>query len=576
LVKTLSRLMTCGGIAIFCCLNSLPASGATGQSIHKLVKKAEDSWLRHDFSDVNAYANLVLEADGEHIDGLYWAGRYAQHMMMDQINQGRQVAHPDVISWRDEAIGYFVRVLNQHEKHRPSLLALGLVYYEGGLPDRLVGLFEAVRQQNPTEPEAYFMICLGLQRQGETALAYGAFARGMGYVEDGYLRTSLALLGDENTLAGWRSKDPLFLTGVNERLKEHFSRVVYAEMRFGNSIKNLHGVDTDQGEMFVRFGSPLTRHERTRAMATYELWDYGDFQLAFYEIGGRGNWTLQWAVLDQVEYVPKAFLSRNPDRYVDPYQWRRFGIPVQVGQFRGVDGMTRLEVFMSIPDDQVSCQMERVGLGRVDLQKGIFLFDDKWQPRVQNINDITHMPRLDGRNQSAGQLLWAENVNVAPGSYHFAVETSDNLEAALGQHLDEIDVVDFGGDALKLSSLVLAKNIRENHDKPFGRGQFTILPNPSKQFTTEDRVGVYFETYNLSRDPDGNFKGEALFLLGGEGDEWQVVKKENIQGHSDWTPKKILLPVKPMGAGSKTLRVQVRDLVSGQVAERETTFRVVW
>lgn len=567
---------------IWCTIVFLPfltqesALASSVKSVHALVKKAEDSWLRQDFSDVQVYANSVLEVDGEHVDGLYWAGRYAQHMMMDQINQGRRVEHPDVVSWRDEAIGYFARVLNQRETHRPSLLALGLVYYEGGLPDRMVGLFEAERQRKPNEAEAYFMICLGLQRQGETGQAYGAFAHGLRYVQDGYLQASLSLLGDEDVLAGWRSRDPFFLTGVNERLKEHFSRVVYAEMRFGNSIKNIHGMHTDQGEMFVRFGPPLTRHERTRAMATYQLWDYGDFQLAFYEIGGRGNWVLQWAVMDQVEYVPKDFLLRKPERYVDPYQWRRFGIPVQVGQFRGADGLTRLEVFLGIPDDQVFFEAERVGLGRVNLQKGIFLFDDAWQARVQNVSDITHMPWLDGNNLTAGQLLWSEKVDVAPGNYHFAVEASDNFEAALGQYLDDIDVIDFGGESLKLSSLVLARNIRENADRPFGRGQFTILPNPSKKFTTTDRVGVYFEAYNLSRGPDGKVNGEALFLIGREGDGWQVVKKELIQGIQNWTPKKTMLTAKSMGAGLKTLRVRVNDLVSGQVAETETTFRVAW
>ncbi len=55
----------------------------------------------------------------------------------------------------------------------------------------------------------------------------------------------------------WNANDPLFLTKYNERLLEHYSRVAYANLRFG--FNDIPGWKTDRGEVYVRYGEPLNK-----------------------------------------------------------------------------------------------------------------------------------------------------------------------------------------------------------------------------------------------------------------------------------------------------------------------------
>src|SRR5690606_6372272 len=69
------------------------------------------------------------------------------------------------------------------------------------------------------------------------------------------------LSGDPATRAAWsrfllRTSDPLFLTPMNERRLEHFTRVVLAELWFGDPRGISRGAESDPGIILIRYGEP--------------------------------------------------------------------------------------------------------------------------------------------------------------------------------------------------------------------------------------------------------------------------------------------------------------------------------
>ena len=54
----------------------------------------------------------------------------------------------------------------------------------------------------------------------------------------------------------WLMADPLWATSDNEGRNEFLSRAVFAELRFSVEEFGIHGIDTDRGDVYVRYGPP--------------------------------------------------------------------------------------------------------------------------------------------------------------------------------------------------------------------------------------------------------------------------------------------------------------------------------
>lgn len=89
----------------------------------------------------------------------------------------------------------------------------------------------------------------------------------------------------------WIDRDPLWSTEPNEALIEHASRMVEADLRFGQPDAGGHGWDSDAGEIFVRYGSPLITARYNSLTEGYMLLHYGDRRFMFMVPGRQGSYT---------------------------------------------------------------------------------------------------------------------------------------------------------------------------------------------------------------------------------------------------------------------------------------------
>ena len=602
---------------------------------------AELHWIWERWGVAYEHAKRAIELDPDHVGALYVAGRYAAWQMMRYLSAERVDYKYDDFgnlnyrifsmedfaeSDRDEAIGYLTRALSVDAEHRPSRLLLGLVYYEAGMPGELVKLFRAYLERHPDDSDAHFFVGLGYQAQDDLPRAYRAYVKGLARMsekEQQFMQSVFMLAGrkeleeeddlpDEEALRRfWTGRDPLFLTPLNERLMEHCGRVAYANLRFGEPLKDIPGWATDKGQAYIRYGRPIVRSVQPAEIDTgvdqpgwyqeylavraqqgtvpydyhhrSEMWEYEGFKLIFLNTDTRDHWRFGIAWMGNYPMGFSTLIDRIPEYYKDPYGWERYDAPYQIAQFRGEEGMSRVEVYYALPGEEVAHQPVRTGVKEVDLKQGLFLFDAEWDTVKKVVGNVQMMPWVVYDGTREGYLFASERLTLEPGTYFLAAEVEDRATKTIGAFRESLPVQRFGRDSLGVSSLLLARRIVEKEDAPFGREQFLVLPNPLRRCRRDGQAFFYFEVYNLSRDEFGathydiTYQVRVLTEEALEGEpEWTTAVSHTHRGNRGWEPHYLALDLDGAKPGPRDFRVVIKDLHDQQEAMTSTIFRVMW
>ncbi|MGQ0642977.1 MAG: GWxTD domain-containing protein [Gemmatimonadaceae bacterium] len=97
-------------------------------------------------------------------------------------------------------------------------------------------------------------------------------------------RSQLPALREAGDRFYWLHSDPLWLVPGNMRWVEFLGRLTFAELRWGVPELGLRGLDTDQGRVYVRFGSPtrIAGADTSRLGVPHITWSYrGGVRLRF-------------------------------------------------------------------------------------------------------------------------------------------------------------------------------------------------------------------------------------------------------------------------------------------------------
>lgn len=555
----------------------------------RLARKAADAFAEGRIDEAFRAALAALGLDPGHAGAHYWAGRcsawWATHP--PDPEEGEVLYGRD--HYRREAERHFDETLSLAPDHRPARLALCRVLYDAGDLDRFSRAVAAYRELGPNRAEPWFLQSLGEQAAGDTRAAYLSFIEGLSRLsgaDSAYVR-SLGLLARDGKEAAlqpealrsfWAARDPLYLTPVNERLKEHFSRVVYAELWFGDPFGGIPGWETDRGEVYVRYGQPVGRVARPAEVGFVEVWDYAELSAAFRANGEMGPWTLAHARHgDRVHPTMASLADDAPERYRDPYWFQRFEIACQVAQFRGADGQTRLEVYYALPCEHVAARDLKPGVRAVNLESGLFVFSRGWEGLVRRVQQIEEMPWVSSGLGRSGVLMWGERLALPEGDYTMVVEAEDRKGQGLGSLRRDLAVRRFGRDALEISSLLLSRRIVRQEEMELGRDSFRILPNPERRCGYGEPIAVYLEVYNLVRDASGSSRCRLSWKTrptdGSEGN-WEELGSEVHTVEGEWLPHQLRVRLPALDHGEHVLRVVVDDLVAGRQAEAEEAFLV--
>ncbi|MGH7496169.1 MAG: GWxTD domain-containing protein [bacterium] len=320
----------------------------------------------------------------------------------------------------------------------------------------------------------------------------------------------------------WQARDPLFLTTVNERLLEHFSRIAYANLRFSLPLKGISGWKTDRGRTLIRFGFPRGRLRtpadlgstlsgRTTVVSSKEMWDYGDFYMFYEDRGMNQNYSFAWSFdpnLDGKNLFENQ-IEKEPERFDFPHGGQRLDLPHVIAQFRASSregepsDSTLLEIYYGLNTAEIRSRDARDTTQSFVLQRGLFLCDANWHPIVQRREQ--RRLRYTGDDGEESLLLERWTLPAAAGRFNLSLEVQDQESGHTGAEREAIMVEKFSSDLLQMSSILLARQVTEAQPGLvlYQKGEVNIIPSLSHVFETGAPIFVYYEVYNLAVDESG-------------------------------------------------------------------------
>ncbi len=316
----------------------------------------------------------------------------------------------------------------------------------------------------------------------------------------------------------WQARDPLFLTTVNERLMEHFSRIAYANLRFSQPLKGVAGWKSDRGQTLIRFGFPRSR-TRTPAdlgtspsghvtfLASKEMWDYGDFYMLYEDRAMSQNYVFAWSFDPNLDgkNLFETKIEKEPERFYFPHGGGRpLELPHVIAQFRapaasgGAADSTLLEIYYGLHASDLETRFLPDTVSAFALQRGLFLCDANWKPIVQR----REQRRLRFKNTGEDEALLIERwtMRAPPGEFNLVLEAKEPGSGRSGSERQAITVERFSAGALQMSSVLLARQVTEAQPGLvlYQKGEVSVIPSLSRAFEVGAPIYVYYEVYNLA------------------------------------------------------------------------------
>ena len=396
----------------------------------------------------------------------------------------------------------------------------------------------------------------------------------------------------------WESRDPRFLTPLNERLLEHDARLVYADLRFGDMEEGKRGWESEPGQVIVRYGEPPAEVRYGTRADKYMVFHYGDFHFKFMDLAKAGRfyfyspsaadfegfrprpgvWENDFSIIG-----PETF-RKTPDRFEFETE-RRVTFPFETSVFKGGDGLTDLYVTYGVP---VSPEAR--------VQTGAFLVkgNDGLAAEHRRMLEPGQGPVVTFTE--ATFRIDTHTLHVPGGKYELSVEfdpvAADTVE---GFERTPVALSAFSEDRLRLSDVMFAYAVEDAADEapPPGwihRRDLAMMPAPWGVFHRDAPIYFYFEMYNLARDPEGmtRYEVEAVLVEGNDAKGLEKLirkafggdRKTGVsarfegRGRTAEEGQYLILDASSETPGAYVLAVRVRDLVRGETVEARRNLRL--
>ena len=500
------------------------------------------------------------------------------------------------------------------------------------------------KQSVQHDPEnAYFNLYLGYAayKMSEMDLAYSSFARGIALLDEADRSVFLDVERVMNKQqiratpsevfaqdAFWQNQDPLLLTEQNERELEHYARLVYADLLFGEPKLDRRGWDSERGEIYVRYGRPQAMFYYTGSVencdlsgignqSNFHIFDYGTYKFVFSSPGssigtnGTGAAVLTIPTLnDFILYSPCAamFGQRNTGASALDYvifarsHIKKMPTDFQLGgnvvqfphlttQLRDATNQPQVLVTYGFPVLMEEARNKSPGsTTRLGLNTGAFLVNDEG-PAAQQTRQVDNV-YTEEILLFEGAALWPGThlLEAEPGAYRLSVEFTRASDNAIGAAHEEL-VVAAPDARFAMSDILLAYFIEEGEGGPqqtvpsgtFIRDTYEIQPAPWGLYENGQPVYLYVELYNLPLSPDGsaNYTVEAAIIDRKQADKRTkglfrrarrngqgVSVRFASQANAPTAREYFIMETESIDPGNYVLIVQVTDKATGEKVEQ--------
>ena len=327
----------------------------------------------------------------------------------------------------------------------------------------------------------------------------------------------------------WRKRDPLYLTAFSERRMEHYGRVAYVNLRYGQRLKGIPGWQTDRGKAYIKYGRYLKKKAERPVIGGGvdsfdgkfrrdfhggdEMWIYEGFTISFVNSDGLDSWRFDTR---PGRTSSRYTFNHQPTHFIDPYRHHKYRIPYQVASFQDGDSL-RVELAYALPKYNVAVSDSDRSIA---LENGVFLFDEHWDEVYRKRSDLklrwpeivpSGYPVVDRVRNS--HLVFQIAFGLSPGAYHLVGEVRDRKQGSIGTFRKH-RTFPSANLSLAMSDLLLAARIETRTPFPEGRRDLNIVANPLRTYHRSEPAFIYLEVYNLDRDEFGRTEYEIAYRIG--------------------------------------------------------------
>ena len=315
-------------------------------------------------------------------------------------------------------------------------------------------------------------------------------------------------------------------------------------------------------------------------------WDYADIPL------GRGRIARIWQDMHP-EIVLKGIAAITPMTYRPDFATGALDFYLASSAFRGQDGLTTLEIYYGIPTPQLHFVAGQDGARIAQLDRGIVVYNQAGDPIYRTSQEMLLAASGEATQVPGAYMPEMDRLFLTPGNYRISVQVLDRQSRkSQVYHIDRVVPEYDIDDELKISDVELAATIDVADKSRFQKGNIAVIPMASKAYLPTQPVFIYFEIYNLKRNPFGQTKYRVSYvvrsrdqktigarILGGVGkmlgqkSEQGVISIEYEQvGTEMQEPGYIELDMSRSEPGEKIVEIAVVDETTGQTATATATF----
>ncbi|MDZ7262759.1 MAG: GWxTD domain-containing protein [candidate division KSB1 bacterium] len=337
------------------------------QAYLQLGRIKEDQWLRYRDMISPQSEGVVFRFDRFAKEDYWKALYYYSKAIASNPRLTEAYYRLSLMYFEQDSLAEMARLLEKaviiNPEDKNCHLFLGLCYHKLGYSDKALAQYLRARALMPEDERATFDSIEMIMSPDEAEQYQKAEASEKEHLQELF----------------WKRRDPLFLTESNERLLEHYSRVAYANLRYGKPDKALEGWKTDRGKVYIRYGQPLelVRTRPSLEAPSKEVWLYPEFNFVFEDRFLSENYTFQWGNYFEIDYLDqyKRMIKRIPELYEPDFGGKPFSLPYIIATFRGKDS-TVVDVFYGIPAEGVELSYHGDST-RLWVDQGLFLFNKK-------------------------------------------------------------------------------------------------------------------------------------------------------------------------------------------------------
>jgi GWxTD domain-containing protein len=585
-------------------------------------------WRRH-----QQIANRALTKDGAHVQ-LSTNARWRRDRGTDYIATFATLIDPPTgESEYKAAFEHFTTAVTVSPTTSRYSRHLFMVLIERRRWAELLRLASDRAERFAFDPQARLAVGLSQHRLGRNALARAAYDSGLALMDDDdrtrLLRLTRILRPRPTgvTVAGigdsvgfqrlsdpqkravealyWTLNDPLVGTEENEYQLEFLSRVTSAEFSWSDENTGVHGVDTDRGDVFVRFGPPDVVMTVAGSSSVQQAVDAaGVMRMSTNENGGA---TLIWSYnVGQTFFfdlspafgtarIPTTDLQFVSDvKDMSPVSWTNLGLlsridtmDVRVTRFRAGKDSTEIVVTAGIPLDTL--------LRGADITNPSVAVDFRvYDGYARTVGAASSLFALNSDTiASISTKSWVQTIGRGLNMVRVEAMQRDIGRAVRATLTAAADTsIGFG-----LSDVLLTNSAKSEVFNATSWRTLGLKPS-NGIYRSGSKIGIVWEIYELAAQQESNRyrvaitvartkrKGAAAFairLLDRVGDvvRQSDAKSDKVILSFDRTARDLKTQVEFISldgigdyAGDFSLRIEVTDLFTERTSVRETSFRV--